>query len=126
MDGEKEIEGEEMATQMQLPDTNVPTTDAKDFTRKLEEDHIAEKAFDGETYAAMDDFQRLSSSLEKVGYLLTRPRGSWWTLQDLANRTGSSEAGVSARVRDLRKEKNGAHRVESRRRDGGLWEYRII
>ena len=126
MDGEKKIKGEDMATQMQLPETTVPTTDVKDFTRKLEEDHIAEKAFDGKTYSAMNDFDRLSSSLEKVKYLLTRPRGRWWTLQELVKRTGSSEAGVSARVRDLRKKKNGAHRVESRRRDGGLWEYRII
>lgn len=126
MDGEKEVAGGKMETQMDLPETNVSAMGVKDFTKKLEEDHIAEKAFDGDTYSSKDDFRRLKTSLERVEYLLTRPRGRWWTLSQLSEETQSSEAGVSARVRDLRKPKNGSHRVESRRRGGGLWEYRIV
>mgnify|MGYP003668554865 CR=1 FL=1 len=126
MDGEKEVGGDQMRNQMKLPETDVPAVDVKDFTQKLERDHNAEKAFDGDTYSAEDDFRRLGTSLKRVEYLLTRPRGRWWTLSQLSEETQSSEAGVSARVRDLRKPKNGSHRVESRRRGGGLWEYRIV
>ena len=83
-------------------------------------------AFDGDTYSPPDDYTRLKSSLDKTRYLMTNPRGSWWTLKELADKTGSSEAGISARIRDLRKIKNGSYTIESRRLSGGLWEYRTV
>lgn len=54
--------------------------------------------------------------------------GSWRTLRELADRAGGSEAGVSARLRDLRKPEFGAYVVERRRREGcaNLWEYRVL
>tara|TARA_R110000744_G_scaffold74887_1_gene149310 strand:+ start:659 stop:1024 length:366 start_codon:yes stop_codon:yes gene_type:complete len=84
-----------------------------------------DRAFDGETYSPQEDFERLKTSLERVRFLMTNPAGSWWTLSELAERTGSSEAGISARIRDLRKEKNGSHAVESVRHRDGLWRYRV-
>jgi hypothetical protein len=55
--------------------------------------------------------------------------GAWRTLEEIRSRVGGSEAAISARLRDLRKDKFGGHIVESRRRgDGsrGLWEYRLV
>ena len=83
-------------------------------------------AFDGLTYDPEKDFARLKTSLEKVRWLMLNPLGKWWTLRELADQTGSSEAGVSARVRDLRKPKNGGLIVENERMTGGLWRYRVV
>jgi biotin operon repressor len=82
-------------------------------------------AFCGYTYDPAQDFERLKTSLDKVRYLMLSERGRWWTLSELASRTGSSEAGVSARIRDLRKPHHGGFSVENKRMKGGLWKYRI-
>ena len=83
-------------------------------------------AFDGETYEAEHDLERLTSQLERVKAVLLR--GGWYTLGELKAKVGGSEAGLSARLRDLRKERYGKFVVESRRRGDakhGLFEYRI-
>lgn len=59
--------------------------------------------------------------------------GRWLTVPELADRvrlrTGKmiSETGLSARIRDLRKEKHGGHPVDKRPRGGkgNLWEFRL-
>jgi hypothetical protein len=51
--------------------------------------------------------------------------GQWRTLSQIVLHVGGSEAGVSARLRDLRKQKFGAYTVNGRRRSGGLWEYQV-
>ena len=81
--------------------------------------------FDGETYDSMLDKGRLTSQLKRVHACLIEDR--WWTLQEISKRTGDPEASVSARVRDMRKEKFGHMNVLARRRKGGAgtWEYRI-
>ena len=85
-------------------------------------------SFGGTTYDADLDFERLKTQLEKVRWLLTHPKGEWWTLSKLKARVGAgSEASISARIRDLRKKEFGGYRVEHRRRGvGGLWEYRVM
>jgi len=80
--------------------------------------------FDGATYDAKLDRARLRGQLAAVFNLLAT--GGWWTLRDLAESVDGSEAGVSARLRDLRKAKFGGYLVERRRVEGGLWEYRLI
>jgi DNA-binding Lrp family transcriptional regulator len=53
--------------------------------------------------------------------------GGWWTLAELAEVIGCSEAAASARVRDLRKAIHGAHKVLCRRTGpGNLHKYRLI
>lgn len=84
-----------------------------------------ELAFDGWTYDPDEDYDRLRTSLEKVRWLMIHPMGHWWTLRELADRTGSSEAGVSARIRDLRKSKHGGLVVEHDRVARGQWRYRV-
>lgn len=84
--------------------------------------------FDGETYEPVQDQKRLASALERTYNVLSD--GKWHTLKELSQVTGASEAGVSARVRDLRKSKFRAkfpnEKVESERLEGGLWQYRMI
>ena len=83
--------------------------------------------FDGPTFSPQYDVERLTSQLAKV-YALMRD-GRWRTLGEIADSVGGSEAGVSARLRDFRKERFGGHSVERRRRgepSDGLFEYRLI
>lgn len=79
--------------------------------------------FDGETYEPKFDQARLSGQLGKVEDLMLR--GGWWSLRELHNLAGGSEAGISARLRDLRKPRFGGYQVDRRRVEGGLFEYRI-
>lgn len=94
--------------------------------------------FDGDTFDPEKDYKRLRSQLDRVKFAMID--GQFLTLGEIAASTKSmaarfglevndSEAGISARIRDLRKEKFGGapYHVESRRRGDekrGLWEYR--
>lgn len=82
--------------------------------------------FDGITFDKDLDGERLSGQLLRVFNQMRD--GRWYTLSYLATLCGGSEAGVSARIRDLRKARFGGHLIERRRRGdqkGGLWEYRL-
>ena len=81
--------------------------------------------FDGKTFDPDLDGERLRTLLMRVHRLMHD--GEWRTLQRIVLACGGSEASVSARLRDLRKAKWGAHTVERRRHpDGhGLWLYRV-
>ena len=83
--------------------------------------------FDGDTFSAALDGKRLSSQFARV-FALMRD-GRWRTLAGIANQCRpATEASVSARLRDFRKEKFGNHLVEHRRDETveGLWWYRLI
>lgn len=81
--------------------------------------------FDGETYDRERDHGRLNAQLSRV--LTVMKDGRWHTLADLSATTGGDpEASVSARIRDLRKEKFGGYEVERRYVDRGLFEYRLV
>ena len=80
--------------------------------------------FDGRTYEPEKDRERLGKQLEAVRALMRD--GRWRTLAEIAHAVGAPEASVSARLRDMRKEKFGADLVRAQRRAGGaLWEYRV-
>lgn len=81
--------------------------------------------FDGPDVARRDA-ARLSDQLLMVRALMMD--GRWRTLAEIAEKTKGSEAGVSARLRDLRKARFGGNIVERRRRSPsvGLWEYRLF
>lgn len=83
--------------------------------------------FDGATFDAAKDEQRLTGQLQRV--MQAMRDGNWWTLRLLADRVGGSEAGVSARLRDLRKPQFGGTPDDVERRRvmaGGLYEYRWV
>lgn len=79
--------------------------------------------FDGKTIGPGDS-ERLQSLLGRVFRLMAD--GKWRTLFEIRGACGGTEASVSARLRDFRKEKNGGYEVEHRHVGGGLWEYRLI
>lgn len=79
--------------------------------------------FKGVTIDAALDTPRLSRALEAVA--LFAADGCWHTLAEIAEAVGCSEAGASARLRDLRKARFGGKQVERMRVAGGLWAYRI-
>lgn len=81
--------------------------------------------FDGDTYDRARDHARLEGQLRRVFELMRD--GRWRTLAQIAAATTSPEGSVSARLRDLRKPKFGAFRVDRRRRSGraGQCEYRL-
>lgn len=79
--------------------------------------------FDGPSITPADTV-RLTGQLQRVRDYMAD--GAWRTLAEIAGRVSGSEAGVSARLRDLRKKRFGEFRVERRRRGEGLWEYRVL
>ena len=82
--------------------------------------------FDGITYNEAYDFDRLNSLLARVQRLMRD--GRWRSLEDICSICGGTEASVSARLRDLRKERFGAHTIERRRvapPERGRWVYRM-
>ena len=79
--------------------------------------------FDGATFQTERDGERLRSQLQRVRDLMID--GQWRTLQQIARQVGGSEAGVSARLRDLRKPRNGGYTVERKYIADGLYEYRL-
>jgi hypothetical protein len=80
--------------------------------------------FGGETFDPEKDGPRLSGQLAAVKELMSD--GHWRTLAEIAGGVGGSEAGVSARLRDLRKGGFGGHTVERKRLSGGLYSYRVL
>lgn len=78
----------------------------------------------GETYSRKLDGKRLIGQKKAVYDLMSD--GRWRTLARIAEQVTGSEAGVSARLRDLRKPQFGSHNVERRRVSNGLWEYRLV
>lgn len=80
--------------------------------------------FDGPDLTSADTV-RLGGQLAKVFALMKD--GKFRTLEHISILTGASEAGVSARLRDLRKAKFGGHTVERRRVRAGAaqYEYRV-
>jgi len=87
--------------------------------------------FDGKTYDSEIDGQRLTTQFQRVfAYMLN---GEWHTLPEIVKAISfppydqASEGGVSARLRDFRKEKFGNHTVNRRRRAGaGTYEYQLL
>lgn len=83
--------------------------------------------FDGNTYDPSSDKKRLSTQFVRVRSAMLD--GTWHTLAELRDKAGGTEAAVSARIRDLRKEKFGGHTVLRRRKGDakqGLWEYCLV
>jgi len=71
-----------------------------------------------------DDVIRLNHQQAAVWVVMKD--GEWHTLAGISERTGYPEASVSARFRDLRKQKYGGHVVERQSAGGGLFLYRLI
>lgn len=80
--------------------------------------------FDGESFDAERDAVRLTGQLHRVKALMAD--GHWRTLREIADAVGGSEAGVSARLRDMRKARFGGCEVERAHVTNGLYRYRVV
>lgn len=83
--------------------------------------------FDGVTFEPEFDTDRLTGQLGRV-YHLMKDR-QWRTLEEIQIEVSGSQAGISARLRDLRKARFGGFEVERQRRGDpkqGLFEYRLL
>ena len=79
---------------------------------------------DGETFSNGRDLSRLNAQmLDVYRYMI---HGEWRTLADIAHNTGHPEASISARLRDLRKDKFGGFTVERRYIACGQYQYRLV
>ncbi len=79
---------------------------------------------DGETYEPAVDLAPLNAQAQRV-YAVIKD-GAWYTLAQIASLTGDPEASVSARLRDLRKDRFGGMNIQRSRPKGTrLWEYRL-
>lgn len=93
--------------------------------------HFTAWHFDGTTYVAPRDGERLSAQMVRVLLVarawgrLPDPDDNWFTLEQLSAGARGSEAAVSARLRDLRKERWGCQRVDRRYVGDGLHRYRV-
>lgn len=80
---------------------------------------------DGDTFDPKVDRRPLNAQAQRVWDSIAG--AGWLTLAELAADTGDPEASISARLRDFKKPRFGAHAVDKRRRDGGrVYEYRLI
>ncbi len=81
--------------------------------------------FDGKTYNPTLDKNRLSSQLHDVFNLMRD--GEWRSLREISEKLGAPETSVSARLRDIRKDRFApSFTTESRRVKDGFWLYRVV
>ena len=80
--------------------------------------------FDGTTFDMPRDGPRLTSQLARVQKVMAD--GKWHTLVEIAFMADAPEASISARLRDLRKERFGSHEIEREYVSQGLWRYRLV
>jgi hypothetical protein len=80
--------------------------------------------FDGATYNHVRDGARLADQTEAVFNLMCD--GKFRTLATIADMICAPEASVSARLRDLRKPRFGAHTVNREYLGRGLYQYQLL
>lgn len=80
--------------------------------------------FDGATFDQNRDSSRLTAQYTRVLDLMRD--GQWRTLEQIAAATGDPAPSVSARLRDMRKPRFGAHVVNRRYVRRGLFEYQVV
>lgn len=95
----------------------------KDTQEELPLDAPVVPVFKGKTYDASQDEARLATALGRIKAALGS--GEKFTLKQLATLGSCSEAGASARVRDLRRLYK-MHIVSERVRGGLWWYYAVI
>ena len=78
---------------------------------------------DGLTFDPYLDEDRLNKQMRRV-FAAVRD-GHWYTLREIADRTGDPEASVSARLRDFRKPKFGGLILNRRRVGEELFAYQL-
>jgi hypothetical protein len=79
--------------------------------------------FDGDDYLPKRDDVRLTGQLLRVWNAVCDQK--WYSLKEIAEKTGDPEASISAQLRHLRKPRFGAHLVERLHITRGFYKYRL-
>jgi len=84
--------------------------------------------FDGDDYTHDRAYIRLSTQLDRVYKVVSD--GKWYTLSEIASKTNSPEASVSAQLRNLRKAKfkeqyGDDYDIVREHVSGGLYRYQM-
>ena len=87
-------------------------------------EHTREECADGETYEHDRDHERLAAQRHRIKAVMLD--GQRHTLAGIEGVTGDPQASISARLRDLRKEKFGSHIVDRQYEGDGLWSYKLL
>ena len=82
-----------------------------------------EMFFDGVTYNHERDNERLTGQQQRVYDIMSDEQ--WHTISEVADKARGSEPGVSASIRNLRKQRFGGHNVERQYVGNGLYQYRL-
>lgn len=80
--------------------------------------------FDGADYTPKRDDPRLGAQYLRIFNLMSDQQ--WRTLPEMSAKTGDPPASISAQLRHMRKERFGAHTINRRYLDAGLYEYQLI
>lgn len=81
--------------------------------------------FDGADISHARDTVRLTKQIKRVYEAMKS--GSWMSVAEIHAITGDPENSIQSQIRNLRKEKFGGHKTETRRRGGSsLYEYRLV
>ena len=83
-----------------------------------------EPHFNGADYLPERDWTRLTTQVGRVFNCMHDKQ--WRTLREISNATGDPEASISAQLRHLRKERFGAHTVNRKHINRGLYKYQLI
>lgn len=82
--------------------------------------------FDGSDYTREFDQKRLTGQIRRIYDVMKD--GQWRTLREIETRTEDPQSSISAQLRNLRKERFGAHVINRRGRgepNQGLFEYQL-
>lgn len=85
---------------------------------------MTDTKFDGDDYIHNRDKARLTGQLHRIYFYIVD--GKWVTLKQIAEFTGAPEASISAQLRNLRKERFGAHTIEKEFVENGIYRYRLV
>ena len=78
----------------------------------------------GKTFYRVRDGERLSRQAKAVWYLMRDKK--WRTLPEISDKLGEPQQSVSARLRDLRKDRFGGWDVQRQYVANGVWAYRVL
>lgn len=81
--------------------------------------------FNGSDYDRTRDQPRLLTQHERVRQAAINWPGGWFTMSELAAKTGDPAGSVERQVRYLRAKRFGSFDVTKRHRSGGTWEFRV-
>lgn len=79
--------------------------------------------FDGSDIVPERDSQRLGNQIMDIYNLMKD--GKERTLNDIHKETGHPEASISAQLRNLRKQRFGAHEIHKKYIENGLYTYKL-